>query len=82
MKCPHCGDEEKQESFGHVEAIYTGYRCAKCGRLYTVPSPALGELVDRLEELKTQAETLARQQADFANRIAEIEGQIRSARGE
>ena len=81
MKCPDCGDATEQQRLASGSRSFT-YRCGKCGRLYAVPSTDLAATIDRLEELKANAEWLASQHAILVQRIAEIEAHIKAARGE
>ena len=39
-KCPACGDENDQQQLAPDERGEIGYRCAGCGRLYSVPVPS------------------------------------------
>lgn len=80
MKCPHCGDAGSQDWLSTDGDRLASYRCAVCGRLYD--SSDLPTLVERLNQLKKSADWLATQHAEFSKRIAELEAQIKAARGQ
>ena len=75
MKCPHCGDQEKQQRFSTNGDGSAGYRCAVCGRLYVEPPIDLVEMLGRLGEMKGQHEVLGKL-------IADMEAQLKASSGE
>ena len=83
MKCPSCRDEQSQERLGPVseQPDQAGYRCAVCGRLYQAKVPSIDELVDRLDALHAKSAGLAAEQEKLVTQIAEVESQLRAARG-
>jgi transcription elongation factor Elf1 len=81
MKCPDCGDVTEQQRLASGSRSRT-HHCGKCGQLYAVPIKDLAATIDRLEELKANAEWLANQHALLVERIAEVEAQIKATRGE
>ena len=81
MKCPDCGDATERQCLASGSRSVT-YRCGNCGRLYAVPIRDLTATIDRLEELKANADWLASQHALLAERIAEFEAHIKAVRVE
>ena len=83
MKCPSCGDDQSQEYLGPVgeRPDQVGYRCAVCGRLYHVKPPSLEELLERLEKARAKRAALVAEQEKLTAQLAEIEAQLRAARG-
>ena len=83
IKCPECGDGEKQQRLGPVGEApgHIVYRCARCAKLYTITFLELAELVDQLQSLKAEVQLLAARQTDFNGRIAEMEAHIKVAHG-
>jgi predicted RNA-binding Zn-ribbon protein involved in translation (DUF1610 family) len=71
MKCPNCGDSERQQQVLWNEHPL-GYRCAACGRVYMAEKADLAALAARLEELKIK-------QAELRKVMNEMESLIRSA---
>jgi hypothetical protein len=81
MKCPTCGDGQKQQRLGPAEQLdQVGYRCAACGRLYAIAANDVAEIIIRLNELKATAEALTRKRDRLSEQIAEAEVQIAKAR--
>lgn len=79
MKCPTCGDTEKQQRLDPHDGGSIGYRCSACGRLYRVPGDDLDRIRLRLDEMKANAEELRQRREVLLTRIAETEAQIRDA---
>lgn len=79
MKCPECGPVEDQAHLGPTDTNSIGYRCGKCGRLYVVPLIDLERLIDHLQQLWSEADSMGRHQVEFAQRIAEVERQLKAA---
>lgn len=80
MKCPHCGTSEQQQQLKELEPCTAGYRCPKCGCLYVAAS-GMDAIINRLNELKAIADASARQQEEFARRLAEFERDFKAAGG-
>lgn len=81
MKCPACGNNDQQSRIGPTseQREQLLYRCSACGRLYTIEAD-LVELIDRLDELKVKAETMAEEQLRLTKQITGAEKQLNAAK--